>query len=110
MRLYFGRLLHRQVGRPVALENTAGIDAGQSVCVGNLRSVTHQASGCSEPVKLVDCGHRVLEASGGQIFGLAEEERTSTDHHSARPQFNGLCESRFDVARNVGIQYMELDP
>jgi hypothetical protein len=39
--LDFGGLLYRQIRGPLALENTAGLDAGQAVCLGNLRSVTH---------------------------------------------------------------------
>src|SRR2546430_2069788 len=40
--LDFRDLLHRQLGGLVALENPAGIDAGQAVGVRNVRSVAQQ--------------------------------------------------------------------
>ena len=43
--LDFRRLLHRQVGRLLALEDPAGIDADQTIRVGNARSVAYQAAG-----------------------------------------------------------------
>ena len=37
--------LHRQFGGIVALENPAGINAGQAVCLRKVRSVAQQTSG-----------------------------------------------------------------
>ena len=48
VQLDFGGLLDRQVGGLVALENPAGIDAGQAICVRNVRSVAQQTSGRGE--------------------------------------------------------------
>src|SRR6266568_7386538 len=36
--------LDRQFGGLLALENSAGVDAGEAIGIGNSRSVTHQAS------------------------------------------------------------------
>src|SRR6266849_3190668 len=46
--LNFLSLDDRQVGRLLALENAAGIDAGQTVRVCNTASVGHQAAGRCE--------------------------------------------------------------
>src|SRR5258707_13280160 len=41
--LDFGGLLNRQVGRVLSLEDSAGVDAGQMICVVNAPTLTHQA-------------------------------------------------------------------
>ena len=46
--LDFGRLLDRQIGGLLALENPAGVDAGLAIGIGNARSVAHQAAGRGE--------------------------------------------------------------
>jgi hypothetical protein len=43
-KLKFRGLLDRQVGRLLAFENAAGVDAGQAVRIGYARSVAHQAT------------------------------------------------------------------
>ena len=43
--LKFGRLQHRQVGRPLALENTAGIDAGLTITVVEVSAVAYEPAG-----------------------------------------------------------------
>ena len=48
----FVALLHRQVGRFLALENSAGVDADLSEQVRKTGTVAHQAAGRGEPVNL----------------------------------------------------------
>ena len=45
-------LLDRQVGRLLALENPAGVDADLTVSVRNAGSIAHQAAGRDELAKL----------------------------------------------------------
>jgi hypothetical protein len=72
--LDFSCLLDRQVGRLVALENPAGIVAGEAVCVRNVRSVAQQPSGHSELAPLVDHGHRMVDGHRGELLDPAELE------------------------------------
>ena len=55
-------LLDRQVGRLVALENAAGVAAGETKGVGRAGAVAHQAAGRGELGRLEDRGH----AHGGR--------------------------------------------
>src|SRR5262249_26691475 len=57
----FRGLLDRQIGRLLALENPPGVDAGQTVEVSEIASVTHQAAGRDERAKLEDRGNRVVK-------------------------------------------------
>jgi hypothetical protein len=56
----FRGLLYRQVGRLLAFENAAGIDAGQAVRIGYARSVTHQTAGRDELAQDIDRGNSML--------------------------------------------------
>src|SRR5262249_747650 len=60
--LDFCDLLYRQVGRPLPLENAAGVDASLTVRLRKTACVTHQAASNSEVARLVDRGHRVAES------------------------------------------------
>ena len=110
VQLDFGDLLDRQVGRLFALENPAGIDAGQAVCVRNVRSVAQQTSGRGELAPLVDRRHRVAERQRGELFAPAREECIGADHEPARSQLDQLCEDSIEVTFGAGIQDMELQP
>src|SRR5262245_49157728 len=72
----FSRLLHRQVGRLLALENPTDIVAGEAVSVRNVRSVTQQTSGRGEPASLVDRWHRVAESQRGKLFPPTVKKRS----------------------------------
>ena len=56
----FRGLLYRQVGRLLAFENAASIDAGQTVRIGYARSVTHQPAGRDELAQDIDRGNSML--------------------------------------------------
>src|SRR5262249_18295512 len=55
-KIEFGRLLHRQIARLLALENAANIDAGLMALMGKTASVTHQAAGHDVLAKSVNRG------------------------------------------------------
>src|SRR5688572_29566596 len=56
-----GGLLDRQVRRFLALEDAAGIDAGETVSVRNAACVAHQAAGRGKLAVLVDRRQRVAK-------------------------------------------------
>ena len=106
----FGRLLDRQVGRLLALENPAGVDADLTVHVRKTGSVAHQAAGRGELAILIDRGHRVAQRQCGELFALAIEEWIGADHERRLPQLGQSCEDRIDVAFGARMQDMELQP
>src|SRR5438477_336733 len=54
-------LQDRQIGWFFALENSAGVAAGQAVAIRNVASVTHQATGGDERSILIDRRHRMAD-------------------------------------------------
>ena len=81
----FGRLHDRQVGGLFALENPAGIDAGQTISIGNVATVAHQAAGGGELAHPIDRGHRVARRQRDDLFAPAVEERIGADEERADP-------------------------
>src|SRR5438477_3757102 len=55
--LEFRRLLDRQVARPLAFENSPGVDAGLAIAVGDADPVAHQAAGRGELANVVNGRH-----------------------------------------------------
>ena len=88
--LEFGGLHDRQVGRLLALENAAGIDAGQTVQVRNTGSVAHQAAGRRERAKLEDRGHRVADRQCGELFAPVNKESIGADHERTDSPLEGV--------------------
>jgi len=73
--LNFGGLLDGQVGRFLAFENSARVDANQTVSVRIAASIAHQASGCGgECMKLENRGNRVVERQCGEPLALGTED------------------------------------
>ena len=60
-KLNFGGSLYGQVGRLLALENAAGVDAGTAENVSNVGSVAYQSAGHRKRAKLVDRRNKVLK-------------------------------------------------
>ena len=107
VQLDFSGLLHWQVGGLVALENPAGIVAGQAVCLRRVSSVAQQTSGHGKLTILVDRWHRVAERQRGELFAPAREERIAANHEPARSQLDQLCEDPIEVTFGAGIQDMK---
>ena len=108
--LDFGGLLNRQVGRLLALENPAGVEADQAVQIRIAASVAHQAAGRGELAILVDRRHRVAGVSAASCSLLASEECIGADHERAGLQLVQGCEGGIDVALGAGMQDVELQP
>src|SRR4029077_791670 len=108
--LDFRRLLDRQIGRFLALEDAAGIDAGQTICVANAGSVSYQTAGRRERAKLVDRRHRVTERQLGELWALIRKEWIAADHKRACPQLGHGCKDCIEIAAAARMQDMELQP
>ena len=70
--LDFGGLLHRQVGRLLALEDAAGVDADHAIQVCNAGSVAHQAAGRDELAIRGNRRHRVAGCQCGELLRFCQ--------------------------------------
>src|SRR6476659_10182453 len=68
-----GCLQNRQVGGLVALENTAGVEAGLPVSIGPAGSVTHQTASCDELAGLINRRHSLSRCQAYDLFRPAIE-------------------------------------
>ena len=57
--------------RTFAFENTAGVDADQTVSVRETASIAHQAAGRGELAVRGDRGHRMADRQCGELFDPA---------------------------------------
>jgi hypothetical protein len=73
-------LLDRQIGRLLALENPAGVDAGLAVRLRNAAPIAHQPAADGEVARLKDRRSCVPEGQVNNPFAAANEERIGTDH------------------------------
>src|SRR5262249_20744459 len=92
--LDFGRLLHRQIGRLATFKNSPGIDSDEAMCFRNVGPVAHQTSGRSELAPLIDRGNRVLNRQGGELLGMAGEERVAPNYQPTSTQLSQLAKMR----------------
>src|SRR6266545_5058554 len=108
--LDLGRLLHRQVGRLVALENPAAVDTDLTVRVRQTAAIAHQAAGGGKLAVLEDRGHRVADRQCGELLAPAIEQSIIADRQRACPQSGQGCEDRIEVAFGARLQDMGLQP
>src|SRR5512132_37275 len=86
------RLLDRQIGGLVTIENAASINAGQAVCVCGGRSVRKQTSGSGELAACEGGRHRVTQGQCGEPLAAAAKQSSAADHEPFRAQLLRLCE------------------
>ena len=103
------RLHDRKVGRLLALENPAGVDAGLAIGVGQARPVTHQAAGHTARDR-----YRSLATHGEpparQSFPMGVQERAGPDEQRAGPTPDERLKGGLDVAVTAAIENDELLP
>src|SRR5215471_4625706 len=72
-------LLHREVGRLVALENAPGVDANLAVKIADAATIAHQAAGQDELTVWVDCRQRVAGRQRRKLYRAPRVEVTVAD-------------------------------
>src|SRR5262249_30536855 len=98
------RLLDRQIGRFLALENPAGIGAHEAVGVRKAVAIADQAAGHGILAKRIHRGHRVARSQRHELLGAAVEEWVAADHQRADPQLGQGREYRVEVAFGAGVK------
>src|SRR5262249_50785544 len=105
----FGGLLDGKISRFFALQNSAGVDAGQAVSVGSLAAIAHQTASSGELAVLVDRRHRVTEGERGELPAPGGEKRLGTDDEPTRAQLHQACEDLLEVAFAARVQHLEVE-
>src|SRR4051794_5907913 len=77
--LDFGDLLHRQVGRLLALKNPSSVDPGQTVGLDR-GTVGYQTARRDEWTVLKNRRECVRECECGELFTLTDEQCVGDDH------------------------------
>src|SRR5258708_4592938 len=106
--LDFRRLLDRQVGWLLALENPADICACRMIGVGKVAAVAHQAASRRELASLEDRGHSMAGRQGSKLLAPADEELIGADHEPAGLQLDQSGEDGVEVAFGACMQNMKL--
>src|SRR6516162_3096078 len=106
--LDFRGLNDRQLRRPFAFEDTAGVDADLAERFCKTAAVTHQASARRKRTILVDCGHLIASSERGKLFAESIKYWISTNDERACAQFAQSRECHVEVAFGAGAKDMKL--
>ena len=108
--LDFHRLLNRQIGGPLSLENPARVDPDLTGRFSEAAAVAHKAASGGELTKLGDRRHRVTSRQCTELFVPADEECIWSDHERTNSQLRQRSENRIEVTLSAGMKNMELQP
>ena len=92
-------------GGLLAFENSAGVDAEQTVRVRKTASVAHQSAGCGETTHKGNRRNRMLRRQCGNLPAPAREERIAADQERPCAQLGNGYKDRIEVAFGAGTQY-----
>src|SRR5262249_13995683 len=108
--LNFGRVLHRQVGGLLALENPPGIDRRLAVRIRQVGAITHEATSQDILPPGVDRRHPGTRRKRYYSFSLTVEKRFTGDKECISTRLRRRCESRFELVFGAGVEDLELEP
>src|SRR5712664_332775 len=77
--LELGGLHDRQVGGLLTLEYPTGVDAGETISIGEARTITNQTTGGCELAILIDSRHPLPCCQYRELFRLPAEKLAGTD-------------------------------
>src|SRR5581483_7118177 len=93
-----GRLLHRQIGGFLTLENTAGIAASETIYVSYASPIAHQSAGFDKLAAVEYRWNGMATSQMNKPIALAEEEGIRGDEKSLGSLFRELRKGRVDFA------------
>jgi hypothetical protein len=102
------RLLHREIGRLVALENAAGINPSLVYLIATSASIGHQASSEGMLTESVDRGQPIAGRQRRELFHTPGVEGIVADQDGTNMLLRKSCECRFEIAIGAGIHNNEL--
>jgi hypothetical protein len=77
--LELGWLRDRQIGRLLAPENPAGVDAGLTIGIGEARAVTRQAAGRGKLTSFINRRNGMARCQRNDSIALAVKERVGAN-------------------------------
>ena len=86
--LDFGDALHRQIGRLLRLEDSAGIDASLAVRLPEIAAIAHQPAGDRKVAGLRYRRHCMANRELGKLMTAVSEIGIGAEDKSARPAFH----------------------
>ena len=93
-----------EVGGFLALENAAGIDAGQAVGIGDTAAVAREAACGNEVATLIDRGHFMMNSELTKSAATAVEECIAgAEHEAADAQLSCAYNGKLEFAIAAGI-------
>src|SRR5262249_2354687 len=102
--------MDRQLGRLLALENPADIDARQAIHVSQTASITHQSAGGDQLTKLKHCRHCLAQRQRGKLCTTTDKEWIGPNHYSAPMRSSHHRKSWFEVAFAARLQHLQPQP
>ena len=106
--LEFGRLLDRQVGRLLALENAAGVDASLLVRIRDVGPVAHQSADFGEFAVCNIAGTLWSIGEQDQLHAPASEEAIAAHKEGVRPLAQERGKRIVDLAAGAGVEDLDL--
>src|SRR5262249_41662845 len=103
----FGRLQDRQVGRLLALENAAGVNASLAKGVRKASAVAHQAAGRGEFAPRVNCRNPMSVSQRHKFFAPGGKERSGSNDERVRPLSGKGGKAAVEVAFRAGLENMK---
>src|SRR5262245_8504623 len=97
--LKLGRLQHREICRPGALENLANIEANLAVGLRKINSITHQSAGHSKVAKRIYRRYRIARRQSRQRVAARKEKWIG--HYCERR--DAVLRDQFEFCLNLAI-------
>src|SRR5262249_36229945 len=105
--LEFGRLHHRQIGRPGTFEDLSYVASGLTIDAGDAGSIAQQAASINEVPELINSGHRVTCRQRNKLDTSAGKKGVGT--HNERVRMQLIRERRIDFSFIAGFNDIKLN-
>src|SRR5215813_12071635 len=100
--------MHGQVAWFFAGEDSASVDAGEVVGIGNAATVADQASGCCELPTEKNRWYGVPHSYRGENCAFAEEKRVAAGDHESDGPLGQSSDGFVEFVRRARLQYLQL--
>src|SRR5262249_10410810 len=99
-----------QLGGPVALDYSSGVDARLTVRFEKTAAITHQTTGNREVPRLLNCRHPVAHGESSKLFAVCGEHRVGSEHKARRALLGQLGKYPIEVLRFAGALNEQIEP
>src|SRR5262245_8726633 len=106
--LELGRLRHRQVGWPGALEDAACIDADLAIHVGGVSAVAHEPAGLDKLTHVIGRGKGMARRQRDELDASTKEESVRLNKEGLAALAHEACVGRINVATGAGFVRSEM--